>query len=112
MSTEYDVFLSHCWGDHTDPVRMAARPQRSGVERLRDDLRAARLRVFYDDGSIDQFAPLPATIKAALAASKTLVAWCSDLYLSRPACATELTLAMTSSVGDAAPRVRRRFASS
>jgi tetratricopeptide (TPR) repeat protein len=101
----FDVFLSHAWGDHLSPERVADRPQRAGVEQLRDALRQRGLRVFYDEGSIDEFAPLADTIIDGLKASKVFVAWCSDLYLSRPACASELTNAMTWSVGDDDERV-------
>ena len=105
MSDRFDVFLSHAWGDHLNEGRTSVRPHRAGVERLRDGLRAIGLRVFYDEGSIDEFAPLADTIIDALTASKVLVAWCSDLYLSRPACASELTKAFTWSVASEDPRV-------
>lgn len=105
MTEAFDVFLSHAWGDHLDAERVRARPARSGARQLRDALRARGLRVFFDEGSIDDFAPLADTIVAGLRASKVLVAWCSDLYLTRPACASELTRAMTWSVGRSEPRV-------
>ena len=105
VTVRFDVFLSHAWGDHLNCERVAQRPQRAGVERLRDALRASGLRVFYDDGSIDEFAPLADTIIEALSASKVMVSWCSELYLSRPACASELTMAMTWTVGQREPRV-------
>jgi hypothetical protein len=105
VGLQSDVFLSHAWGDHLDEMRVRERPERAGVERLRDALRAAGLRVFYDEGSIDQFAPLADTIVDSLRTSKVLVAWCSELYLSRPACASELTKAMIWSVNCSEPRV-------
>lgn len=105
VGERYDVFLSHAWGDHLYDERMAERPHRGGVERLRDALRAHGLKVFYDEGSIDDFAPLAATILESLRNSTVLVSWCSDLYLSRPACASELTQAMCWSVDSEAPRV-------
>ena len=85
------VFLSHAWIDGT-PDRQAENPKRALVGRLRDDLVAAGIIVFFDEDRIDIFDRIDARIVDAIAASSVLVAWYSDRYLTRPACEAELRL--------------------
>ncbi len=104
MPSGYDVFVSHAWVDRVAP-RSAQRPLRAAVNTLVAELRAGGLSVFFDETEIEPFAPLRASIVEALTGSKVLVAWCSDAYLTRLACAAELTLAVCASLASPQPRV-------
>ena len=87
------VFVSHAWVDRS-PDRVAERPQRGLVTRFVTALEAAGLDVFIDEARIEDFADIPETVQAGLASSTVFVAWFSDQYALRRACAWELTAAV------------------
>ncbi len=94
MSDNYDVFISHAWIDQS-AERVRDRPSRGQVPLLVQGLKAAGLKVFYDADNIEPFAALKPAVATALANSKLLVAWFSDTYIHRRACATEITMAIS-----------------
>ncbi|MGE3357374.1 MAG: tetratricopeptide repeat protein [Acidimicrobiia bacterium] len=87
------VFVSHAWIDRS-PERVAGRPERGMVQRFVEALEAAWLTVFVDEARIDDFDDIPVEVQAGLAASTVFVAWFSDQYALRRACAWELTAAV------------------
>lgn len=87
------VFLSHAWVDQS-PERTAGNARRGLAVRLRDQLTAAGLTVFYDERDVRELDDIEDRIRTGLASSCLLVAWYSDAYASRRACNWELTTAL------------------
>jgi len=77
----FDVFLS------------VAGPDRPAVRALRTALSSAGLRVFLDEENIQPYQPITAEIEGALRNSRTLLAYYSRHFTSRPACQYELMAA-------------------
>jgi len=77
----YDVFLSFSGADRQPGRDLAA------------ELRALGLQVFLDEDGIEPFASITDSIREALRASKTFVAYYSVDYANRPACQRELMAA-------------------
>ncbi|WP_246258367.1 tetratricopeptide repeat protein [Amycolatopsis anabasis] len=78
MEPIYDVFLSFSGADR-EPGR-----------ELATELRALGLRVFLDEDGIEPFTGITDGIEHALRTTKTLVAYYSADYATRPACQREL----------------------
>jgi hypothetical protein len=104
LTNRFDVFISYAWADHRAP-RSTERSERAGAHKLFEKLKMLHLDVFLDTAEIDSFAPIESRIVEALGNSKVLVAWCSDLYITRRACAAELTLAAAASADEIPSRV-------
>lgn len=94
MTGEWDVFLSYSRSD-AGPALLIARA-----------LRAAGLRVFWDEAGVAPFQPISQTILRELGRSRVMLAYYSRQYPSRPACQHELTTAFLS--GQAEGNVCRR----
>ena len=91
----FDVFVSYAHAD------------RERVLELRDALDAQQLSVWLDDREIETFASISAAIESALAHSKVLLAFYSQIYPTRRACQWELTAAfLASQRADDDPRAR------
>ena len=93
MADQYDVFLSHAWGDRS-PAQTATRPQRGLSGELFRRLRDAGLQVFFDEPSIDDGDRISVAVRQALSSSSVFVAWFSALYPTRQACRWELGTAV------------------
>ncbi|RAJ68769.1 TIR domain-containing protein [Streptomyces sp. Amel2xB2] len=91
---EWDVFVSYSSSDARE------------IGALVPALRAAGLRVFVDDTSVDDFASITATITEALAKCKVLLAFYSADYPQRRACQWELTYAYLTGQNEGDPRRR------
>jgi hypothetical protein len=81
MPEEYDVFVSHAHRDGARPGEIA------------DALRAADLRVWFDEKELKTFESISRAIEKGLANSKVLLAFYSRTYPTRRACQWELTAA-------------------
>lgn len=90
----WDVFLSYARHDVAAAAELAAL------------LRGRGLSVFVDEAGTSGFSSLDGQLRAALAASKVLVAFYSATYPLRPSCQFELTAAFTAGQRDGDPRGR------
>jgi len=91
---DYDVFLSY---PHSDATR---------VKRIVESLRAAGLRVWFDETDIADFQSITERIVEGLVRSKALVAWYSAGYMRSRACQWELTAAFLTAQREGDPRQR------
>lgn len=89
---DYDVFLSY--------PRVDAAP----VKRIVESLRAAGLRVWFDETDIADFQSITGRIVQGLARSKALIAWYSANYVRSRACQWELTAAFLAAQREGDPR--------
>jgi hypothetical protein len=94
VATSFDIFLSHAWVDGDRPRWIA------------EALRAAGLRVWFDETAIEDFESITRAIKEGLANSRALLAYYSRMYPQRRACQWELTTAFLAAQTEGDPRER------